>query len=280
MKSIIRIALAGMLVALLLPATTFGGPIFLTGHDPDFHSQGQPDAAEFFTTALNYVMNGTLNDNVHKLLWVESKIAPNSGHVTGANSLPIIGLTAGIDYDWVDAAGFATANLANYAAIGVASTFGGMLTSAELNALIARSADIAAFVNGGNGIFASAECNANQCGGADNLTVPHGAFYSFLPVVASSVANADPYTLTAFGNAFGFTAEGKAYINECCTHNSFGLTGGLNVIDFDSAGHPTTLAGVFTIDDGGFHPVPEPATMSLFGIGLAGYAFKRVRRRR
>jgi len=54
----------------------------------------------------------------------------------------------------------------------------------------------------------------------------------------------------------------------------------LNVIDFDSAGHPTTLAGVFTIDDGGFHPVPEPATMSLFGIGLAGYAFKRVRRRR
>ena len=280
MKSIARIALAGMLAVLLLPATTFAGPIFLTGHDPDFHSQGQPDAAEFFTTALNYVMNGTLNDNVHKLLWVESKIAPNSGHVTGANSLPIIGLTAGIDYDWVDAAGFATANLANYAAIGVASTFGGMLTSAELNALIARSADIAAFVNGGNGIFASAECNANQCGGADNLTVPHGAFYSFLPVVASSVANADPYTLTAFGNAFGFTAEGKAYINECCTHNSFGLTGGLNVIDFDSAGHPTTLAGVFTIDDGGFHPVPEPATMSLFGIGLAGYAFKRVRRRR
>ena len=280
MKSIARIALAGMLAVLLLPATTFAGPIFLTGHDPDFHSQGQPDAAEFFTTALNYVMNGTLNDNVHKLLWVESKLAPNGGHVTGANSLPIIGLTAGIDYDWVDAAGFATANLANYAAIGVASTFGGMLTSAELNALIARSADIAAFVNSGNGIFASAECNANQCGGADNLTVPHGAFYSFIPVVASSIANADPYTLTAFGNAFGFTAAGKAYINECCTHNSFGLTGGLNVIDFDSAGHPTTLAGVFRIEDGELHPVPEPVTMSLFGVGLAGYAFKRARRRR
>ena len=280
MKSIIRIALAGMLVALLLPATTFGGPIFLTGHDPDFHSQGQPDAAEFFTTALNYVMNGTLNDNVHKLLWVESKIAPNSGHLTGANGLNTIGLTLGVDYDWVDAAGFAAANLANYAAIGVASTFGGMLTSAELNALIARSADIAAFVNAGNGIFASAECNANQCGGADNLTVPHGAFYSFLPVVASSVANADPYTLTAYGNAFGFTANGKLYINECCTHNSFGLTGGLNVIDFDSAGKPTTLAGDFRIEDGELHPVPEPVTMSLFGVGLAGYAFKRARRRR
>jgi hypothetical protein len=275
MKSLTRFALAGMLAALLLPATTSAGPIFLTGHDPDFHSQGQVDAASFFTTALDFVMGGTLNDNTHKLLWVESKLAPNSGHLTGANGLITIGLTAGIDYDVVNAAEFAAADLSQYTAIGVASTFGGMLTSAELNALIARSADIAAFVNSGRGIFASAECNAAECGGADNLTVAHGAFYSFLPVVASSIANADPYTLTAFGDAFGFTAAGKAYINECCTHNSFGLTGGLNVIDFDSAGHPTTLAGVFTIDDGGFHPVPEPVTMSMLAAGLIGFGLRR-----
>ena len=109
-----------------------------------------------------------------------------------------------------------------------------------------------------------AERNAAACGGADNLTVPHGAFYSFIPVVASSIANADPYTLTAYGNAFGFTAAGKAYINECCTHNSFGLTGGLNIIDFDSAGHPTTLAGNFRIR-WRIAPVPEPVTMSMPG---------------
>jgi len=47
-----------------------------------------------------------------------------------------------------------------------------MLTSAELNALIARSADIAAFVNARSGLFASAECDAGffNCD-ATNLTL-------------------------------------------------------------------------------------------------------------
>jgi len=275
MKLMQRTLIAGAIACFLFPDRALAGPIFLTGHDPDFHSQFSVGAQSFFNTALDYVMGGTLNDNVHKLLWVESFLAPTSGHVTGANSLPLLGLTAGVDYDVVDGAGFATADLSQYTAIGVASTFGGMLTSAELNALIARSADIAAFVNSGLGIFASAECVPAQCGGADNLTVPHGAFYSFLPVVASSIANADPYTLTAFGASFGFDAAAQGYINECCTHNSFGLTGGLNVVDFDSLGHPTTLAGNFRIEETGFVPVPEPVTMSMLALGLAGFGIRR-----
>jgi hypothetical protein len=38
----------------------------------------------------------------------------------------------------VDAGGFAIVNLNNYEAIAIASSFGGMLTQAEINALIAR----------------------------------------------------------------------------------------------------------------------------------------------
>lgn len=283
MKSITRFALAGLVAALLLPATTSAGPIFLTGHDPDFHSQGQPDAGSFFTTALDFVMGGNLNDNVHKLLWVESFLPVNSGHLVGADGLISIGLTAGIDYDVVDAAGFAAADLSQYSAIGVASTFGGMLTSAELNALIARKTDIASFVNAGGGLFASAECEVATfagCGGADNLTAPHGALFGFVPVGASPVGTFPPYTLTAFGSTFGFDAQAIAYINECCTHNSFSATGGLGIVDTDSQGRATTLAGNVTIDDGGFHDVPEPATMALLGISLAGYGVRRSRRRR
>jgi hypothetical protein len=57
------------------------------------------------------------------------------------------------------------------------------------------------------------------------------------------------------------------------TYNSFGLIGGLNAVDFDAANpvHATTLAGVVTIDNGGFNsPVPEPGTISLLGPRTAG----------
>lgn len=282
MRLLNRVLIAGAIVCSLFPGRAIAGPVFLTGHDPDFHSQSSAGAASFFTTALDYVMSGQLNDNVHKLLWVESFLPPNSGHLVGANGLVTIGLTAGVDYDVVDAAGFATADLSQYTAIGVASTFGGMLTSAELNALIARSADIAAFINGGGGLFASAECEVATfagCGGADNLTAAHGALFSFLPIVASPVGTFPPYTLTAFGGTMGFSAAAIAYINECCTHNSFASTGGLNVVDSDSVGNATTLAGIVRVDGGGFIPVPEPATMSLLAIGLIGYGANGVRRR-
>jgi hypothetical protein len=276
-----RILSAGAVACFLFSAPAAAGPIFLTGHDPDFHSQSSAGAGSFFTTALDYVMGGQLNDDVHKLLWVESFLPANSGHLVGANGLVSIGLTAGQDYDWVDAAGFATADLSAYDAIGVASSFGGMLTSAELNALIARKSDIEAFINAGNGLFASAECEVatfSGCGGADNLAAPHGALFGFLPVSPSPVGTTPPYSLTPFGTSIGFDAAAIGYLNECCTHNSFGAADGLGIVDTDALGRPTTLAGDVRIETTGF--VPEPTTMSLLALGVVGYAAKRARRRR
>jgi len=264
-------SMAAAAAALLIAGQAQAGPVFLTGHDPDYHAQGQVSGTDELQIALNYVTGGS-----GKFLYVESFDPVAGGHVRGANSFPLLGLTPGTNYDVVDAAGFtALPNFSGYSAIVVASNFGAMLTDAEINALVARSGDIAAFVNAGGGLAAFAECYTtfNDCGGGtSNLSTP---LFGFVPVGPVSVSTAPPYALTAFGMSLGLTA---ADANDCCTHNSFGLGNGLQVVDFDQNGNPTTLAGNVSIRDGGFTSgAPEPADWMLMisGLGLAGAALRR-----
>ena len=250
------------------------GPIFLTGHDPDFHAQINSDAAVLLGTGLSYATGGTYNVSGHKFLWVESNLAATSGHLIGENGLVAIGLTEGVNFDHVNAAGFATANLANYSAIAIASTFGGMLTQAEIYALIARKTEIAAFINGGGGLFAASECGVGFVNCDSSNITDNASLFAYLPVSINPTNTTSPYSVTAFGAGLGLV---NSNVNDP-THNSFSAIGGLNIVDTDAAGIATTLAGIVHVTDTGFIPVPEPDSLALTMLGLL--AFGSLRRKK
>lgn len=285
---------AATITALLLAAAPIAtaGPVFLTGHDPDFHALDSTGAANLLRSGLNFVTSGTFDDGAAtKFLWVESRIATPDGHRNGEIAgLGSLGLTLGTNYDRANAAEFATASLSGYTAIAIASSFGGLLTRAELDALIARSTDIKNFINGGGGLLALSECfpSSSSCL-ADLLAGPTAPdLFGFLPVDVSFIAPSPPFTVTPEGAAAPFSLL-NTDVNDP-THNSFGLIGGLTPLDRDQGTQATTLAGNVRIDEGGFcgtpttppcsTEVPAPAGLALIATGLLALAgIGRARKR-
>jgi hypothetical protein len=269
---------AGILLLSTSLSPAEAGNIYITGHDPDFHAQAQVSGQTQLRVGLDFVTGGTFDDGLQKFLWVESRLAPPGGFLLGEAGLGSIGLTLGVNYDRANAAELAAVDFSTYSAIVVASSFGGMLTKAEINALIARKEDIKTFVNAGGGVFAMSECFPTSSFCLSNNVDASTALFGFLPVSVTSVDTAAPYKVTAFGASLGLT---DADVSDCCTHNSFGEIAGLTIVDTDNNGVPTTLAGNVRIADGGFVPsVPAPASLLLLAIGVvaAGLGRRRISR--
>jgi hypothetical protein len=283
-----QLLLAALLPATLSLSTGNAGPIFITGHDPDFHAQGgEPGAENLLRIGLNYARNGgsvASNPGALPVLWIESDPARwgmPGGHRFGLDGLRNIGYRAVgeagaapegryvfADADDLSSAFWATVTPSNFSAIGVASTFGGTLRQAELDNLNAHTAEIAAFFNAGGGIFAAAEGSEGA-----NLA-PAGGYFGWIPVTAASSTSASPpYSVTAFGASLGLTDTDVS----SPSHSHFDSTGGLNIVSVDAQGRTMTLAGIARIGGGGgggFTSAPEAgSSFFLLSTGLGALWF-------
>jgi len=275
-----KLALALALALATAPlglSDTVVGSIVLTGHDPDFHAAvggNATGAINIIQDSMKFITDPAFNTfsaaGINQFLYVEGSTSPPSGNIEGDLGLAAAGFAEGVNYTEADASTLA-AQLANlgtkYSAIVIASDFGGNLTQAELSILNSQSSTIIAFLNKGGGLFAMAE---------SGTTNPTSGQFGFLPFVISSTQFNQAETgntVTAFGSTLGLT---NADVNGNFSHNIFTSTGGLNVVDMDSAGNILTLAGRGQVSAGGI--TPEPGTLILVGAGLVGVITRRRRK--
>lgn len=161
-RTMVSFALVGFLCA-LYAHSAFAGSIFVSGHDPDFHAflggNNAAGAQRLIQRSLVFARDG--NPAPILLLKSNTNNSALGDHTDSEEGLKASGFSAGNtpgnNYVVVNATDFATVDLAQFSAIFVPSDHGGTLTSDDLQALNARTADILAYLNAGGGLVAFAE---------------------------------------------------------------------------------------------------------------------------
>ncbi len=265
-----KVVLWSVFASALVPfSPAYGGSIYISGEDPDFHAQSGNTigAQHIIQDSLSFARNG----NTAPILLLESNLTNLSlgDHLDSETGLIdsgyIAGNAAGNDYVKVNYTTFlslSVTQLLTYSAILIPSDHGGTLTGNDLQALDSRATDIISYLNDGGGLVAFAEDGDHQPPTAG----PAPALFGFLPFLVSSSALGEfesGNTLTAQGTALGLTT---ADINGNYSHNVFTATGGMNVVAFDQNQNVLSLDYRGQISPGGV--TPEPATWMLLGTGL------------
>jgi hypothetical protein len=118
-----------LVFSLVVSSQALAGPIFLIGHDPDFHAITNGGARNLFSTAIDFARDG----NSDPFVFIDSKGSVPGGHRAGVNGVTASGYTQGVDFDYVNAADMTAAFWASivttYSAIVIESDFGGILAT-------------------------------------------------------------------------------------------------------------------------------------------------------
>ena len=270
MTALARSALLGLAILAGVATPAFSASIFITGHDPIWHSGIGPNtagAAHLAQTGIEFARNG----NTGKFLFIESKSAP----VPGGNAFTAPFLTSALgyaasDFDQMEAADLLAlpdfrATLDDYSAIVIASDHGGMLTAGELSFLNGHASDIIDYLNDGGGLFAEGESNATGNIGA----TPRFAFFNFLGSSTDFQAPEVANTLTPFGTSLGLATND---VNGNFSHNFFSATGAFLPVDLFNGDAAIPLSLAFR---GDLVQEPEPATAALLALGCAVLGARR-----
>jgi RHS repeat-associated protein/uncharacterized repeat protein (TIGR01451 family) len=220
-------------VTIKVSSTATPGGVFITGHDPDGHAwrgDNTTGAQHILQRSVSYV---TFGRNNPRILLATSLIPVPSD----ADSRPGM-IASGFNvFDVADdgTAGAPTLDLhtVDFSKYDVIITGSGILQS-ELDLLNLRASELANFVNTGGGIVALSE-------GGGHGNTSHDRF-AFLPFNISPVPfNQDEFLfeLTLDGEALGLSAFD---VNFNASHDIFQSSGGLKIIDTDSAGNIISLA--------------------------------------